>query len=44
MTYLQARYRLQLLAELGVGRTVRNEASEEDAAMQRLAEATIGHR
>ena len=42
MTVIQARWRLQLLAELGVGRLVREAEREDDDKVARLKEATHG--
>jgi hypothetical protein len=42
MTYEQAKYRLQLLAELGLGKISRRAGTAEDAAYAALKEATGG--
>lgn len=44
MTYEQGKYRLQLLAELGVGALTRKAVNQEDAAITALREATSGNR
>jgi hypothetical protein len=42
MTFMQARWRLQLLAELGIGTLVREVKQAEDAGVRKLREATSG--
>jgi len=44
MTFTQARWRLQLLAELGVGVRVRESERAEEAQYTRLKESTLGTR
>ncbi len=44
MTFEQARWRLQLLAELGVGTLLRENAKQEDARFTHLKDVTSGPR